>query len=177
VLAKESPETSIVLMLRILYHRLATDVQASLIAAGYEDFSPVFGNVIPFVPDYGITVSALAQHVGVSKQAMGQLCERLERLGYVERHADATDRRARRLFLTPRGHAVRPVARDVSRMTEAHWAELVGEDAVESLRARLHELIGAMDAEVVAARGLQQEPAGRPATRGRRSTAASAVTT
>lgn len=47
----------------------------------------------------------LARGANVTLQAMGELVDELEDLGYVERHADPTDGRAKLIVLTPRGHA------------------------------------------------------------------------
>lgn len=51
----------------------------------------------------GMTQSELAKEMHVGKVTMGGLIDRLEDGGYVERRADATDRRARRIFMTPKG--------------------------------------------------------------------------
>ncbi|MEU9343827.1 MarR family transcriptional regulator [Streptomyces sp. NPDC048278] len=141
----EPPRTSIALMLRAVYNRLTTEIQAAVNTAGLDDFRPVHGNVIPFVPEEGITVSTLAARLDLSKQAIGQVVEELERLGYVERRPDPGDRRARLLFLTDRGRAVRPVAEAASKAVERRWAELIGPDSLESLRTTLRDLLDSLE--------------------------------
>ncbi|MEV5842325.1 MarR family transcriptional regulator [Streptomyces sp. NPDC051985] len=141
----EPPRTSIALMLRAVYNRLTSEIQAAVNTAGLDDFRPVHGNVIPFVPEEGITVSTLAARLDLSKQAIGQVVEELERLGYVERRPDPGDRRARLLFLTDRGRAVRPVAEAASKAVERRWAELIGPDSLESLRTTLRDLLDALE--------------------------------
>jgi MarR family transcriptional regulator for hemolysin len=45
----------------------------------------------------------LAREMDVGKVTIGGLIDRLEATGHVERRMDATDRRARRIFITPKG--------------------------------------------------------------------------
>jgi MarR family transcriptional regulator for hemolysin len=54
----------------------------------------------------GMTQSELAKEMHVGKVTMGGLIDRLEEAGYVERRADAEDRRARRIFMTTGGKSL-----------------------------------------------------------------------
>ena len=53
----------------------------------------------------GQTQSALAEALELGKVALGETVERLEAAGIVERRADAQDRRAKRVYVTPAGRA------------------------------------------------------------------------
>jgi DNA-binding MarR family transcriptional regulator len=116
-------------------------VDAALRAAGFGDIRPPHANVFPFVPPEGIQVSELAQLARVRKQTMAQAVEQLERAGYVERRPDPRDRRARLVFLTPRGEAVRPVTVAAGHRVEQRWAELTSPEEIEALRASLQRLL------------------------------------
>jgi hypothetical protein len=61
-------------------------------------------------------------------------------MGHVERRADPEDRRARRVFLTPRGEAVRPigVAAKESVDGDAVASQAMGFDQVGQRRQRQH---------------------------------------
>lgn len=48
----------------------------------------------------------LSRHMDVGKVTIGGLIDRLEAAGLVERRMDADDRRARRVFITPKGFEV-----------------------------------------------------------------------
>jgi DNA-binding MarR family transcriptional regulator len=48
----------------------------------------------------GITQSALADVLDIEKPTLGRLLDRLEAKGWVERRADPSDRRAKRIWLT-----------------------------------------------------------------------------
>lgn len=71
---------------------------------------------------------------------MAQAVEQLERLGYVERRPDPSDRRARLVFLTARGSAVRPVCAAAGHRVDQ--AGLIGSGELESLRQTMQRLLG-----------------------------------
>jgi DNA-binding MarR family transcriptional regulator len=132
------------LLLRLVNQHWAGEIDAALRAAGFDGIRPPHANVFPFVPAEGIQVSKLAERARVRKQTMAQAVEQLERAGYVERRPDPRDRRARLVFLTARGQAVRPVAVAAGRRVEDHWAELTSRGEIESLRHSLLKLLSAL---------------------------------
>ena len=90
-------------------------------------------------PD-GMRPSDLAARMKVTKQALNYLLRDLERLGYLERHPDPDDNRARRIALTDRGRALVPIIRGAVSDTERHWAASLGDARFEQLRELLIEL-------------------------------------
>jgi DNA-binding MarR family transcriptional regulator len=135
------PRPLLGLLLRLLNQHWTDEVDAALRAAGFDDLRPAHANVFPFVPPDGIQVSELAKLARVRKQTMAQTIEELERAGYVERRPDPNDRRARLIFLTPRGESVRPVGVTAGRRVEQHWAELTSSKEIEALRMSLQHLL------------------------------------
>jgi DNA-binding MarR family transcriptional regulator len=133
------------LLLRLAQQHWTQAVESALAQAGFGDIHPPHANVFTFVRPNGIPVSELAKLSHVRKQTMAQVVDELEQLGYVERRADPNDRRARLVFLTKRGEAVRPVTMAASRLVEARWSERIGAPKLESLRRSLDELLGALD--------------------------------
>jgi len=68
----------------------------------------------------GISQTDLADALDLGRSALGGLVDRLEALGLVRRDADAHDRRAKLLYMTPRGQAMIDTMRAKSdRMSEA----------------------------------------------------------
>jgi DNA-binding MarR family transcriptional regulator len=132
------------LLLRLLNQHWADGVDAALRAAGFDGIRPHHANVFAFTPPEGIQVSELAQLSRVRKQTMAQAIEQLESAGYVERRPDPSDRRARLVFLTDRGKAVRPVGTTAGRRVEERWAELTSPEEVEALRRSLQRLLDAL---------------------------------
>jgi DNA-binding MarR family transcriptional regulator len=129
------------LLLRLLQQHWSAEIDAALDDAGFHGIRPPHANVFPFVPPQGIQVSGLAQLAHVRKQTMAEAVAQLEELGYVERRPDPRDRRARLVFLTERGKAVRPVSVAAGRRVEEEWAELTSPDEIEALRETLQSLL------------------------------------
>ena len=85
----------------------------------------------------GATQSQLAELLQVTPMAVGRLVDRMSRGGWVERRREPGDRRAHRLYLTAKAHAIRPALRQLSLDTEAEaLAGLEGAQR-EELLARL----------------------------------------
>jgi DNA-binding MarR family transcriptional regulator len=72
---------------------------------------------------------------------MAEAVKQLERAGYVERRHDPDDRRAQRVFLTPRGRAVPPIGVAAGRGVEEHWATPTSQEEIEALRETLTRLL------------------------------------
>jgi len=54
----------------------------------------------------GMRQNELAEQLEMEPIAIGRVIDRLQKAGFVERRADPADRRAWRLYLTPRAHSV-----------------------------------------------------------------------
>jgi DNA-binding MarR family transcriptional regulator len=87
----------------------------------------------------GMTQSDLADLLQIEKATLGRLLDRLEAKGWVRREADATDRRAKRVFLTeevvPPLKAMRAAAADVRRAALAGLSADEQERFVDTLLA------------------------------------------
>lgn len=139
------PERPVIgLLLRLVYQHYAQDIEAALHGAGFDDLRPPAGNVFPFVPPEGISVSRLAELARVRKQSMAQAVDQLERSGYVERRPNPHDQRSRLVFLTERGRGVPPVTHAAAMGVEERWAELTGPEDFEVLRSALMRLLAAL---------------------------------
>lgn len=146
-MADEIPaHASLGLLLRLAHQQWTQAVDAALDEAGFGDIRPPHANVFTFVPRAGIQVSELTKLARVRKQTMAQAVEELEALGYVERRADPTDRRARLVFLTERGTKVRPIAVAAGKRVDAQWVKLTSKQTIEDLRTSLTELLARLQA-------------------------------
>jgi len=85
----------------------------------------------------GARITALARASRITKQSMSALIADLEAAGYVERVDDPDDARASRVRLTTRGRAYGRAVRAFARSIESEWAEQIGAQRVEELRATL----------------------------------------
>jgi DNA-binding MarR family transcriptional regulator len=140
---------SLAILLRLLHQHHAREVDAALRAAGFSDIRPPHASVFPYVPAEGIQVSEIATLARVRKQTAAEAVAQLERAGYVERRPDPDDGRARLVFLTPKGESVRPIAQAAGRRVEDHWAELIGTERLEGLRATMRDLLLAIRQEPI----------------------------
>jgi DNA-binding MarR family transcriptional regulator len=107
---------------------------------GHPDIRPPHGNVMQFLDDGGTRVSVLAERAQMTKQSMAELVAHLERLGYVERVPDPSDRRAKLVRATRRGKQLYAIARDVVAEIEAEWTRRLGKTKMRQLRELLEEL-------------------------------------
>jgi DNA-binding MarR family transcriptional regulator len=79
----------------------------------------------------------------MTPQSMGELVDDLEKRGYVEKHADPGDRRAKRVHLTEKGRATRAVAAQAVTEMEGRLEALLGDATYVRLRAMLTQIINA----------------------------------
>jgi DNA-binding MarR family transcriptional regulator len=83
-----------------------------------ENLTPLQYAAFPFLRgEPGVDQIGLAGRIGIDRTNVGLLVDHLEARGFVERRIDSNDRRARRLYLTPRGikfhDRIRPIATEV----------------------------------------------------------------
>jgi DNA-binding MarR family transcriptional regulator len=89
----------------------------------------------------GTRISLLAERAGVSKQAMGQLVDELEREGLIRRDPDPSDKRATLIKFTERGWQFLQDAYHVKLEIEATYAAALGEAQLHTLRTLLEALV------------------------------------
>jgi len=101
--------------------------------------------LFPHLDFEGIRLTDLAGRVGVTKQAVGQLVDDLAALGMVERVADPTDKRAKRVRFSRRGHAALLHGIGVLRALEDELAATVGRRRMRELHETLKLIIAALE--------------------------------
>jgi DNA-binding MarR family transcriptional regulator len=137
--ARRAPE-NLAILLREPF-RAGTEVLHRRFAErGHPEIRPAHDNVMQFLDDGGTRVSELAARAQMTKQAMAELVAHLERLGYVERVPDPSDRRAKLVRATQRGKQLYGIAREVVAEMEAEWTRLLGPAKMRRLRELLEEL-------------------------------------
>jgi DNA-binding MarR family transcriptional regulator len=107
---------------------------------GHPEIRPPHGNVMQFLDGDGTRIGVLADRAQMTRQSMAELVAHLERLGYVERVPDPSDRRAKLVRATPRGRQLYLIARDVIAEIEAEWTRRLGKTKMRQLRQLLEEL-------------------------------------
>ncbi|MGR6969495.1 MarR family winged helix-turn-helix transcriptional regulator [Streptomyces cynarae] len=116
---------------------LTQRIHDGVVARGFEGLRPAHGFAFARLAPDGATVTELAAHLGVTKQAASQLVEEIVRKGYAERRPHPGDARARLIVLTERGWACTRAAEEAAADAVRPWAELLGEREIRSLRRQL----------------------------------------
>nr|MDT0660582.1 MarR family winged helix-turn-helix transcriptional regulator [Micromonospora sp. DSM 115978] len=108
---------------------------------GFEGIRYRHGSVFRFIDPEGSRLTVLSARSGLTKQAIGEVVDELERLGYVERMADPNDRRAKIIMLTERGAEARSAAARILEGVERDWARHLGQEPIDRLRRTLEAIM------------------------------------
>ncbi|MFD8718242.1 MarR family winged helix-turn-helix transcriptional regulator [Streptomyces sp. NPDC059629] len=119
---------------------LTQRINEGVVARGFEGMRPAHGFAFTRLAPDGATVTELAAHLGVTKQAASQLVDEVVRKGYAERRDHPGDARARLIVLTERGWACTRAAEEVAAEVVGEWVELLGEGEVRVLGQRLAQI-------------------------------------
>jgi len=92
----------------------------------------------------GMTQTALAADLDLTKVAIGGLLDRMETAGFVERRADQSDGRARRVYLTQAGAKTVRAIRESVETIELEILSRISEDALNQAAETLTTLKGTL---------------------------------
>ncbi|CAM5653182.1 MarR family winged helix-turn-helix transcriptional regulator [Streptomyces canus] len=115
---------------------LTQRINDGVVARGFEA-RPAWGFAFTRLAPDGATVTELAGHLGVTKQAASQLVDEIVRKGYAERRPHPVDARARLVVLTERGWACTRAAEEAAAEAVRSWTDVLGERDVRALCDRL----------------------------------------
>jgi DNA-binding MarR family transcriptional regulator len=119
---------------------LMSQSRTLLLTEGEPGLRPSHHRVIGHVPPEGITVTELADRVGMTKQGIGQFVTQLTGSGYLTVGSSPDDRRVRIVRRTVQGDAAaRRLATLLDRL-ESDWANRVGTERYDDFRATLEEI-------------------------------------
>jgi DNA-binding MarR family transcriptional regulator len=116
---------------------LTQRINEGVVARGFEGMRRAHGFAFTRLAPDGATVTELAVHLGVTKQAASPLVDEVVRKGYAERRAHPADARARLIVLTERGWACTRAAEAAAAEVVREWADVLGEGEVRVLREQL----------------------------------------
>ena len=115
-------------------------------AAGFDDVRASHLELFRFPGPQGARPTELADHVGLSKQALNHLLNELESLGYLTRQAAGADGRHRVVRLTSRGLAFAAAAKSAVLAIEDELAMILGERRLARLKADLTVIPAGLEA-------------------------------
>ncbi len=141
--AQDPPQTlnSIALLGRA-YSLLGFQIVDGVVGAGFPQ-KPSHSAVFAQITADGSRLSDLARGANMTPQAMGELVDELEKMQYVVRRPDPTDRRAKLIVLTEKGQACIAAGIATIRGIEERMTETLGERGHRQLRRLLQRLIDA----------------------------------
>ena len=113
---------------------LVDGISAGVRARGFGDVRPAHGFAFARLAPDGATITELAEHLGVTRQAAAQLVDELLAGGYVRRSRHPDDARARLITLTDRGWACTRAAEEAIADTVRPWAAVLGEERLRELQ-------------------------------------------
>jgi DNA-binding MarR family transcriptional regulator len=116
---------------------LVDGIHAGVVARGFDDIRPTHGFAFVLLSHGGATVSELAGHLGVTKQAASQLVDELVGKGYVQRQAHPDDARARLVVLTRKGRVCTRAAEAAAADIIHGWTKILGAQRTRVLAADL----------------------------------------
>jgi DNA-binding MarR family transcriptional regulator len=113
-----------------------------LAARGHPDVRPSHSAVFSNLGTGAVRVTELARRAQVTQQAMGKMLKELERMGYVARDIDGSDKRAKEIRLTQRGVDLATDSLAVVDEVRAYYADKIGRALLDSLEGELREALG-----------------------------------
>lgn len=129
-------------MLGRAYSLLGFRIVDGVVGAGFPQ-KPSHSAVFAQIRAEGSRLTELARGANMTPQAMGELVDELETLGYVERRPDPTDRRAKLIVLTSRGHECIAAGIATIQGIEERIDQILGPRGHAELRRLLNALLSA----------------------------------
>lgn len=138
--AHDKSAANTIALLGQAYSLLGFRIVEGVVGAGHPikpRYSAVFGQFDPGSPPTR-RATDLARGAGMTPQAMGEILDEMEELGYLRRDTDPTDRRAKLISMTPLGVETLQAGGRAIGGLEADIARVLGEKG----RAELRRLLG-----------------------------------
>ncbi len=141
------PDVELTFLLGMAFQLLLTEFTGRMDEAGYADLRPIHGMTFQALRGTGATGSELAEKLGVTKQAAGQIVDDLEKRGYVRREPHPAGGRRKLVVLTGAAQRHLNVAGGVLHELEDELAARAGGTDLTALRAELARLIRALNTD------------------------------
>ena len=126
----------------MLFRALVDRLQEKMVELGGEALRPSQLYLLRSLHPKGASVTELAEHCEITKQAVSQLLGPLERMGLVRRAPDRSDARIKVVTLTERGEEALATAVRAWGEVEKEWAELLGgQEGMQAVRQAMFRFI------------------------------------
>ena len=118
-------------------------LRADLGAQGLRDFPELRGShrrILQMIPPEGIRITDLALLAGMTKQALGEFVDWLERSGFAASGRDPGDGRVRLVTRTEQGDAAASAAQRAIEAVERAWRQEIGDSRYETMKQAMRDL-------------------------------------
>ena len=118
-------------------------LHADLGARGMLEFPELRGShrrILQMIPAQGIRITDLARIAGMTKQALGEFVDWLERSGFVASGRDPADGRVRLVTRTAQGDAAASAAQHAIEAVERAWRQEIGDRRYETMKQAMRDL-------------------------------------
>jgi DNA-binding MarR family transcriptional regulator len=132
-----------ILAARLLF-AIQDELYERLEEAGHGELTRLHGAVIAHLDEEGTRATELARRSGRHKQIIGRIVDELEELGYVERHPEERDRRAKLVVPTERGREVMRLSDEIIRDIERRQADVQGAAAYTQFKQSLRAVVDSL---------------------------------
>jgi DNA-binding MarR family transcriptional regulator len=123
------------ILLGLAYQGFVEELHAELARQGFVERGPAYGYVIRALDaEPGIRQRDLARRLAITQQGIGKIIDAMVRDRLVRRRPDASDRRAHRLELAPRGLTLLAAARRFHARFERDLARELGRSVATTRR-------------------------------------------
>ena len=113
---------------------------AGMLALGHRWYAEARSSIIPYLDREGTRQGLLVQRMGLSKQAVQQLVDDLEKEGIIERRPDPEDRRGKIVAFTNKGLKAQADANRIKIEVEAAFRDKLGAQDFDKLDELLRRL-------------------------------------
>jgi len=132
------------LLVRLL-REFRRELSAPAAAAGYGDIRDPHLQIFGTIGMGGVRLTEIAARAQLSLAAASELVNDLQTLGYLERHPDPSDGRAKLICLTERGRKLQADAGDRVAHIEHDWSAIVGKQAFTDMSSAMQSLLDHLD--------------------------------
>lgn len=127
-------------LLAVTLRSLTDELHRELARLGYADVRLTHGFAFQRLAPDGATGNELAAYLDITKQAVSQMIDYLERQGYVVRQPHPRDKREKLVVLTTRGQECNRVSQEILAHLELRCAGMLGAERMRALRVDLYRL-------------------------------------
>jgi DNA-binding MarR family transcriptional regulator len=136
----QEPAVNFGVLLFIPYRHMENRILQAIRDAGFDDVTLAQARVFQRIAPSGSRLTDLAEQAQMTKQSAAGLVDELERMRYVRRVPDPTDRRARLIQIDKRGRQAAKAGQAAHNEIQAQWRSHLGARRFTQLREILEAL-------------------------------------